>query len=105
MSSLVGDYAAFRAETARLAGLIASTSVLAPAHRKLIAEIALLRLALLIENSMKSVFCKRSCGAMYINGKVPIVLGQQKNIPGAISAIQNLNRTKIRYSLLWNDGA
>jgi hypothetical protein len=105
MSSLVGDYAAFRAETARLAGLIASTSVLAPAHRKLIAEIALLRLALLIENSMKSVFCKMSCGAMYINGNVPIVLVQQKNIPGAISAMQNLNRTKIRYSLLWNDGA
>lgn len=68
MSSLVGDYTGFRAETARLTGLIGSASVLAPAHRKLIAEIALLRLAILIENSMKSVFCKLSCGATYING-------------------------------------
>jgi hypothetical protein len=105
MPSLVGDYTAFRAETTRLTGLLVSASALTPAHRKLIAEIALLRLAIWIENSMKSVFCKLSCGATYINGNVPLIRVQQKNIPGAILAMQNLNRTKFRYSLPWNDGA
>jgi hypothetical protein len=105
MPSLVEDYSAFRAETTRLTGLLASASALAPAHRKLIAEIVLLRLAILVENSMRSVFCKLSCGATYINGNIPLILVQQRNIPGAISAMQNLNRTRFRYSLPWNDGA
>jgi hypothetical protein len=105
MPSLVADYTAFRAETMRLTGLIASTSALAPAHRKFIAEIALLRLAILIENSMRSVFCKISCGATYINGNLPIVLAHQRNIPAAISAMRNLSRPRFRYSLPWNDGA
>lgn len=105
MPSLADDYAVFRAETTRLINLLASTSTLAPAHRKVIAEIALLRLAILIENSMKSVFCKLSCGATYIDGSVPQLLVQTKNIPAAVSAMQRLNRPKFRYSLPWNDGA
>jgi hypothetical protein len=104
MPSLADDYTAFRAETTRLSGLLASTSALAPAHRKFIAEIALHRLAILIENSMKSVFCKLSCGATYMNGAPPIVLARQRNIPAAANAMQNLNRLKFRYSLPWNDG-
>ena len=104
MPSVADDYAAFRAETARLAALIHSTSTIAPAHRKFIAEIALLRLAILIENSMKSVLCKISCGAAYIDGTVPIILAQQKNGPAAISAMKSLSRPKLRYSLPWNDG-
>jgi hypothetical protein len=104
MPSLVGDYAAFRAETARLTALLASTNSLAPKHRKYIAEIALLRLAILIENSMKSVFCKLSCGATYINGAAPVVLAQQRNIPGAVEAMRKHGRAKLRYRLPWNDG-
>lgn len=105
MPSLVNDYADFRAETTRLTRLLASTSNLGPAHRKFIAEIALLRLAILIENSMKSVFCKLSCGATFINGSAPTLLAPQRNIPMALAAMQNLNRAKFRYSLPWNDGA
>ncbi len=105
MPSLADDYSAFRAEVTRLTGLLASTSVLAPVHRKFIAEMALLRLAVLVENSMKSVFCKLSCGATYISGCAPLVLAHQRNIPAAVYAMQNLNRPKPRYVLPWNDGA
>lgn len=104
MPSLVDNYTAFRAETTRLAGLLASTSTLAPVHRKFIAEIALLRLAILIENSMKLVFCKLSCGAAYLNGNAPLVVVRQKNAPAAISAMQSLNRPNFRNNLPWNDG-
>ena len=105
MPSLTNDYHSFVSETNRIAGLLTSASALAPTHRKFIAEIALLRLSILIENSMKSVFCKLSCGATYIDGRSPTILAPQRNLPIAISAMQNLNRSKHRHTLPWNDGA
>ena len=105
MPSLVDDCRKFEKEIARLTGILQSTSSLAPSHRKFIAEIALIRLSILIENTMRSVFCKLACGATYIDGKMPTILAQQSNIPAAISAMQRLNRPKLRYSLPWNDGS
>lgn len=103
MSSLAGDYQQFRRETDRLTLLLASTMTLAPAHRKFIAEIALLRLAILVENNLKLVFCKLTCRAVYLDGTRPALLAPQRNIPAAIVAMQTLNRPKAR-SLPWNDG-
>lgn len=105
MPALQADHAAFRTETGRLTAILASTAVLAPAHRKFIAEIALLRLAILIENSMKSVFCKLTCGASYLDGSEPVVLARQRNVPAAISAMRNVGRAKTRSNLPWNDGS
>ena len=85
--------------------LLGSTLGLSPPHRKFIAEIALLRLAILIENSMKSVFCKLACSADYIDGSAPTLLSPQRNTPAAISSMQSFNRQKFRNSLPWNDGA
>lgn len=106
MPSLNGDYEDFRAETARLAALLASTGGLAPVHRKYIAEIALLRLAILIENSMKSVFCKLLCGADFIDGSAPTLLtAPHRNAPIAVMAMKTHGRAKSKYGLSWNDGA
>ncbi len=105
MPSLTNDFTNFTKETARLTGILTSTSSLVPAHRKFIAEIALIRLAILIENTMRSVFCKLVCGATYIDGSTPIILAQQRNIPAAIKAMHSLNRPKFRYTLPWNNGA
>jgi len=104
MPSLINDYADFRSETARLTSLLASTTALAPKHRKYIAEVALLRLAILIENSMKAVFCKLCCGATFIDGTAPILIVQQRNIPTAIDTMKTLNRQVRRNGLPWNDG-
>lgn len=104
MPSLVNDYADFRAETTRLMSLLASTTTLAPKHRKYIAEVALLRLAILIENSMRIVFCKLCCGATFIDGAVPTLIVQQRNIPTAIDTMKTLNRSVARNGLPWNDG-
>lgn len=105
MPSLSSDYADFRAETARLTALLASTADLGPRHRKYIAEIALLRLAILIENTMNTVFCKLSCGATFIDGAAPTLLAQQRNIPAAVDAMHNHGRPGYRRSLPWNDGS
>jgi hypothetical protein len=103
MPSLSGDYQDFRVETDRLTRLLASTTSLAPPHRKFIAEIALLRLAILIENNLKLAFCKLICGALYLDGTGPILQARQRNIPSAITAMQTLNRPRAR-QLPWNDG-
>lgn len=105
MPALARIYSDFIGESARLSTLLTSTTNLAPKHRKFIAEIALLRLAILIENSLKAVFCKLSCGAIYIDGSAPTLLAVQRNTPSAISAMQNHGRTKVRYNLPWNDGS
>lgn len=106
MPSLQRDYADFKAETARLTKLLISTADLAPAHRKYIAEIALLRLAILIENSMKGVFCKLLRGAKFIDGTSPILLvPAQRNTPVAVQAMKTHGRLKPRSALPWNDGA
>jgi hypothetical protein len=104
MPSLVNDYADFRAETARLTSLLVSTTTLAPKHRKYIAEVALLRLAILIENSMKVVFCKLCCGASFIDGATPLLLAQQRNARTAVDTMKTLNRPVTRSGLPWNDG-
>jgi hypothetical protein len=103
MPSLLGDYSDFQLQTSRLSALLASTAALAPVHRKVIAEITLLRLAILIENNLKLIFCKLVCGAVYLDGAAPALLAPQRNIPAAVAAMQKLNRNKHR-SLPWNDG-
>lgn len=105
MPSLVVDHAVFTKETARLAAVLQSTSSLAPGHRKFIAEIALIRLSVLIENTMRSVFCKLACGATYLDGSKPTILAQQRNIPTALGAMRKLNRSRPRNNLPWNDGS
>lgn len=106
MPSLHRDYTDFRAETARLDRLLASTVDLAPTHRKYIAEIALLRLAILIENSMKAIFCKLLCGADFIDGTSPkLLVPAQRNSLVAVDAMKTYGRPKTKYSLRWNDGA
>jgi hypothetical protein len=104
MPSFAGDYAAFQAETNKLRQLIASTGGLEPAHRKYIAEIALLRLAILVENTLHSFETKLVCGAPYLDGQFPILLARQRNRPRAVDAMRTFNRAR-PIKLKWNDGA
>ncbi|OWK19717.1 hypothetical protein AJ88_39025 [Mesorhizobium amorphae CCBAU 01583] len=99
------DYAAFRLETDRLNALMQSTVSLSPAHRKFIAEIACLRLAILMENTIHLVCCKIVCGAPYLDGTAPAVLAVQRNIPKAVEAMQTFNRGGVFHKLKWNEGA
>lgn len=39
-----------------------------------------------------------------MNGTKPILLAKQPNIPKAIKAMQQIGRSRFRYSLPWNDG-
>lgn len=87
----------------RLSALVASTTQLAPAHRKLIAEVVLVRLSILVEAQTKSVCCKIVCGTPFLDASNPILLQRSRSASAAVSAMQNVGRAKPRYPI-WNSG-
>jgi len=103
MARLDPDYRTFYGETDRLLALLASTTALSANHRKIVAEIVRLRLAILLENHMKIIFSKLCCGTPYIDGSVPQLLARQASVKAAVNAMQTLNRAK-PIKLSWNDG-
>jgi hypothetical protein len=103
MARLDPEYRTFYEETGRLLALLGSISTLGAMHRKVIAEIVHLRLAILLENHMKIIFSKLCCGTPYIDGSVPNLLARQTSAAAAISAMRTLNRPK-PINLSWNDG-
>ena len=103
MPSIQKEYAEFRRETDRLLALLRSVSGLTPSHRKVIAEIALLRLSILLENKLKLIVCKLCCGAKYLDGSDPLLSFQQRSMKAAILSMQTFNRAKFRHPI-WNDG-
>ena len=104
MARLDPEYRSFFEETNRLLALLASSSTMAALHRKVIAEIVHLRLAILLENQMKTIFSKLVCGAPYLDGTLPrLLVPPSKSASAAVHAMQTLNRPK-QIQLSWNDG-
>lgn len=74
VAQLSVDWRDVQNQTARLLSLADSLSGLEPNHRKLVAEITLVRLFLLFENSVASVSAKLLMGARYLDGSMPVRL-------------------------------
>jgi hypothetical protein len=73
-------------------------------HRRVIAEIAHLRLAILVENHLKVIFSKICCAAGYLDGTAPVLQGAtQRSIAGAYTSMKTFRRAK-EYIPSWNDG-
>lgn len=70
--NLAVDWRDFDGEIKALAALMPSLQSLPIGHRKLVAEIVLIRLFLLLENTTRSVCCKLLCGANYMDGLTPL---------------------------------
>lgn len=105
MATLNRELVSFQAETDILLRLIQSITTLSPIHRKVIAEIVLLRLGILVENHLKDIFCKIACGVLYLNGVAPHLLARQGSMQAAVSAMRGLNRNGRSRDLSWNDGS
>jgi len=103
MARLDPELRSFTEETDRLLALLASINPMASLHRKLIAEVVHLRLAILVENHMKIVISKLCCGTCYLDGSTPSLLVQQRSAAAAVNAMKTLNRTKA-INVSWNDG-
>jgi hypothetical protein len=103
MARLHPELRSFTEETDRLLALMASITAMASLHRKVIAEIVHLRLAILLENHMKIIMAKLCCGTAYLDGTVPTLLARQTSAAAAVTAMKTLKRLKA-INVSWNDG-
>jgi hypothetical protein len=104
MPQLLPEHRSFEHETDRLLRLLASTSTIETAHRRVIAEIIHLRLAILMENHLKVIFGKICCAAPYLDGTIPLLQGiGHRSIAAAFTSMKSLKRTK-EFNTTWNDG-
>lgn len=100
--SLNVDWRRYQAETQRLQTLLPSLPALIPAHRKLVAEIVMVRLFLLIENTLASAGAKILCGANYLDATPPKILVSAARSMGAATTVMRLyGRKRPKRYLLW----
>ena len=104
MPTLRRDHDLFSLQSNKLLSLSRSLGLLPAQHQKLVAEIVLLRLFGLLENSLESICAKLCSGASYVDGTVPSVRAQQRSKSAAVHAMEVLGRSNPRRAR-WNDGA
>src|SRR5207249_4260998 len=69
--------------------------------RKLVAEIVMVRLFLLVENTFASVGAKLLCGATYLDATHPGRLVTARSMAGAVTAMKTHGRSKPKNYLSW----
>ena len=81
--------------------LIPSLSDLSPGHSKLVAEIAMVRLFLLAENTLASIGAKVLSGADYLDGTQPDRLLGAPSMAAAVAAMKSHGRSTSKNYLSW----
>jgi hypothetical protein len=92
----------FTVQNVALQSLLSSLSGLSTHHQKLLAEIALIRLCLLLENTIESACAKLICGANYLDQVSPLALATARSTGSALKLIQAFNRKEPLSLLKWN---
>lgn len=100
-SKLEVDWRKFRQESWRLQSLLPSLDPIPPAHRKLIAEIVMVRLFLLVDNTVASIGTKILCGASYLDGMQPARIFTARSLSAATAAMKTHGRAKPKAYLSW----
>lgn len=95
------DWRVFQHETTQLQGLSSSLEPLALRHRKLVAEMIMVRLFLLGENTIRSVCEKLLCGAIYLDGSCPNITVSASSKSNAETLIRVYHRTRPKHQLSW----
>jgi hypothetical protein len=102
MVNLNVDYLACCNEITRLLTLQTNISSIAPTYRKIVAEIIIIRLFDILQDSISSIACKVICGANYQDGSTPILLGSARNMQAATFKMIHYGRRKPRPYLRWS---
>jgi len=102
---LAVDSKEFSSQSLRLESLLISISVLPPNHRKLVAEIALVRLFLLVQNTIRSISAKILCGASYCDSSEPKCLVRSRTIRGAYDLMRSHSRSTPKKRLSWGESS
>ncbi len=99
--SLNVDWRSFQDASRRLQALLPTIAVLPPVYRKLVAEIVMIRLFLLLENTFASVAAKIVCGASYLDATLPARVFAARSMAAAVAAMKSHGRTKPKSHLWW----
>ncbi len=99
--SLRASLDGFSAQTQALQNLVASLPQLSAMHQKLVAEIVLIRLCLLLENTLESACAKVLCGAQYLDSTSPQVLVTARSAAVAFSLMKKFGRSRPLTRLSW----
>ncbi len=91
----------FNREVDKLSDFERNLNPLPAKFQKLSAEIVLLRLFSLLEDTLASMARKVVCKAQYLDGSNPVVLVTCPNVQSAESKMKQFGRTRIRYNLKW----
>jgi hypothetical protein len=77
------------------------SSTLEAKYQHFIAEMIMLRLFSIFEHSVSEIAFKIASGAIYLNGKTPVLASQAGSIVGARSLFLNYGRRSPRQNLQW----
>jgi hypothetical protein len=103
MLRLERDYYTYEIESLKLEDLYLNLSSLSPKHQKLVAEIVLLRLFSLFENTIMSVASKVACETRYLDGSGPILLAKATSFLNSNTLFKSHEREK-GIILRWTKG-
>lgn len=95
------DWRRFRKESLRLQSLVLSLQLIPPAHRKLVAEIVMVRLFLQVENTVASIGAKILCGAAYLDNSQPARLITTSSMSASTAAMKAHGRVSPKKNLWW----
>jgi hypothetical protein len=95
------DWTRFQHESGRLQSLVASLGPLSPAHQKLVAEIAMIRLVFLVSNTIASIGAKLVCDTRYLDGSVPNRQVLARSVAGALLLMKTHGRVRPLRDLSW----
>ena len=102
---LAVDWKEFSYQSAQLGSLLLPIATLPIRHRKLIAEIALVRLFLLVENTVQSICAKILCGASYLDASQPKILIRAQSATHAHSLMRSHLRPNPKKDLKWSSSS
>jgi hypothetical protein len=92
---------AYREESLRLQALMGELPTLSMKHRKLVAEIVMVRLFLMLENALSECACKVVCGSKYLDSTLPVPLVTIRTVTAAHAAMRSQGRPSPRRYLQW----
>jgi hypothetical protein len=101
MRRLIVDHRDYVAYADRLAQLTAHVGSVEVGYRKLICEIALLRLFAILERTVESIAAKVCCGTHYCDGTAPILTHASQTISRAVYNMRTHNRSTAITYLKW----
>lgn len=99
------DWRRFQQQAGSLESLLPSLHSLPVSHRKLVAEMIMIRLVMLVGNTMSSACLKILCGTQYLDGASPLTIETATSMANARNLVRCYGRQQSRSRISWLSSA